>query len=233
MKNKTSLLTTIFFGLAMLVGAQSFERQWDQSKATDNAPSFLDGNTTCGIAATPQYLFIASRSEELNPEKKAILYLNPKTGERIGTLDVGIITPSAFSLNDVEVSDDGQILTSNIAFYHEKWTADGTWQFKVYKWIDVNAAPTLFIDYANPHHLRLGDVISVKGDITQNAVFYSSVHQSPKVVRWEVVNGVLNPTPEIIHLVGIEEPNNQLGFPKITPIGVTKNDPFLLQCHGH
>ena len=225
MKNKIFTSITMIFALAMIVGAQSFERQWDMSKATSATPAFFEGFNTRGIAATPDYLFVASRSMQISTEGKAVFYLDAKTGVIGGQMDVSIITKGQLAVNDLEVSDDGQILVSNLALppQADPWRS---WQFKIYKWTDKSAVPTVYIDYANPNSLRLGDMITVKGDLTKNAVIYASVHQTPKVVRWEVVNGVLNTIPEIIELKGIVEANSALGFPKVIPAGVTKNDPF-------
>jgi len=217
---------TMIFVLTITVGAQSFERQWDQSNATESRPEWFTGFTNRGIASTPEFVFVASRSPDLSADKKTVMYMNPKTGEFLGTLNVDPIVLGTFAVNDVATSDDGQILVSNLALYHEQWVPEGTWQFKVYKWTNVSAVPEVFIDYDNPEHLRLGDLITVKGDLTANAVIYAAVYQAPKAVRWEVVDGVLNETPEIIELQGIVEENAALGFPKVIPTGVTKNDPF-------
>ena len=230
MKCRIFTTITMIFALAISVGAQSFERQWDQSKATGeaplfNTPIFFEGFNTRGIAATPDYLFVASRSLQLSEEGKAVIYFDAKTGDLAGQMDVSIIKMGQFAVNDLEVSDDGQVLVSNLALPPQE-TPWRSWEFKIYKWTDKSAIPTLYIDYANPENLRLGDMITVKGDLTENAVIYASVHQIPKVVRWEVVNGVLNTTPEIIELQGMVEANKDLGFPKVIATGVTKNEPF-------
>lgn len=234
MKSKIFTSILMLFAIAMMVGAQSFERQWDKSNATDSKPAFVDGYNNRGIAATSDYLFVASRSplfditdenDIVTSKGKAVVYFDAKTGVEAGRLDVSIVVEGQFAINDVEVSDDGQILASNLALPPQ---ADPfrSWQFKMYKWTDVNATPTLFIDYDNPQGLRIGDLFTVKGDLNAGAVIYAGVHGTTKFVRWEVVDGLLNPVPEIIELQGITETGNALQYPKFVPTGVTKNDPF-------
>lgn len=232
MKCRIFTTITMVLALALTAGAQSFENQWDMSNATGSRPEWFKGYLNRGIAATPDYVFIASRSPELNVEKKTVMYFEAKTGALVETLNVAPIDTGTFAVNDVATSADGQILTSNLALYHEQWVPLGTWQFKMYKWTDVDAEPTVFIDYDNPDHLRLGDLITVEGDLTADAIIYAAVHGSPKAVRWEVVGGVLNTTPEIIELVGIAETGGALNYAKIIPTGVTKNDPFYYNATG-
>src|SRR5690554_5920975 len=102
MKSKFFTSIMMLFALTMLVGAQSFERQWDMSNATESTPEFFEGFFTRGIAATPNYLFIASRHESLSAQKKAVIYLDPKTGDPLGQLNVSTIMEEEFAVNDVQ-----------------------------------------------------------------------------------------------------------------------------------
>lgn len=88
MKCRIFTTITMIFVLTITVGAQSFERQWDQSNATESRPEWFTGFTNRGIASTPEFVFVASRSPDLSADKKTVMYMNPKTGEFLGTLNV-------------------------------------------------------------------------------------------------------------------------------------------------
>ncbi|PID91847.1 MAG: hypothetical protein CSA96_06260, partial [Bacteroidetes bacterium] len=189
---------------------------------------FGSSHTERGLAATPEYLFVVSRNNEAN---MAVKVLNPLTGADLGELDVTGVAPGALPLNDVETSDDGQILACNLAFYHEQWAANGTWTFTIYKWSDKDAAPVAYITYDNPDELRLGDFFTVKGDLTGDAVITAAAGGTNKVLRWYVSNGNLNTSPDLIELNGLVETKNNTaglyGLPKVAPLGVTSSDPFI------
>lgn len=51
-------------------------------------------------------------------------------------------------------------------------------------------------------------------------------------MRWEVVDGELNTTPEIIDLIGITQTGGLLNYPKIISTGDTKEEPFYYNASG-
>jgi hypothetical protein len=55
----------------------------------------------------------------------------------------------------------------------------------------------VYIDYSSSSNLRLGDKFTLQGDISKNAVILAAAYNGSKVVRWLVVNGVLQTPTEI------------------------------------
>jgi hypothetical protein len=108
------------------------------------------------------------------------------------------VTGGLFALSDVEMSSNGTILACNMT------TNANTIPFKVYRWNNETAVPTVYIDFTAPEGVRLGDAFTVVGDITGNAVITAgglavSPATGARVVRWIVTGGVLG-TPTVITL---------------------------------
>ena len=223
-------LFLFLIAICSVANAQTFTTEWSRSVASGAVPEWFGSYTERGIAATSEYVYVATRNTEAG---KGLKYMDAKTGADLGDLNVEAVADGGFLLNDVETSADGQILACNLALYHEQWVPNGSWTFKIYKWADNNAEPEVLINYDNPNQLRMGDSFTVKGDLTANAIIYVPVYNSNVVLRWEVVDGTLNETPEVLTL---PELTNNKGsqnvsapgtFPKVIPMGVTKDDPFI------
>lgn len=73
--------------------------------------------------------------------------------------DAAILTGRTFFFfNDVEVNTNGSLLAANLT------TNTSTSPFKIYKWDNETATPTVYINYSN-EGMRLGDFFTVTGDI--------------------------------------------------------------------
>ncbi len=140
----------------------------------------------------------------------AVRLLNPTTGEDLGSLkdENSVITEvgSEVKIGDVEVTDDGQILASNIT------ERPGT--FRLYKWSTIEANAELYIEFTNDDY-RLGESFNVEGDLSGDAIITApggrlfSGEARPgdnRILEWTVIDGVLNTTPEIITVSALQEP---------------------------
>lgn len=188
------------------------------------------------IAEQPKWKYLASESSlpawfaALNGERNiayhdqadvllvtynndAIRILNPETGDDLGNLkdENQVITEPEDEtddplIGDVEVSDDGQIIASNVE------ERPGT--FKLYKWTGIDANAEVYLEYTNEEY-RLGESLNVVGDLTADAVITTVSgrlflgQQKPgdnKVFQWTVSDGVLDPTPQIITVSALPDP---------------------------
>ena len=159
---------------------------WAKKLQSDLGISAL--NITGGIAATKDHLIINTRGE-------ASIYLNSKTGEKVGTLNMGGVVGGLTNFYTT-ADDDGNILINNLA------PNDGS--FKIWKIKDVNSTPELFIEHNQG--LKLGRKISIKGSIDKDAIITAPIFDAGhKVLRWQVKNGSLvSTTPETITIKGID-----------------------------
>jgi len=143
----------------------------------------------------------------------AIRILNSETGEDLGSLkdeNNVILDPDNETtdplIGDVEVSEDGQIIASNVE------ERPGT--FRLYKWSAIDANAEVYLEYTNNDY-RLGESVNVVGDLSGDAVIAAPTgrlfegQQKPgdnKVLLWTVTGGTLNTTPEIITISALSDP---------------------------
>lgn len=148
-------------------------------------------NVTGGIAVTNDYVVLNTRG--INS-----IYLNRKTGETAGTLNLGAVVGN--TVNFYNTCDDANnILLCNLG--------TATESYKIWKVKGVNASPELFIEWAGAQ--KIGRKLSVKGNLDGNAIITAPICDTGlKFARWQVVNGVLkSQTPDIIAITGIEGPS--------------------------
>lgn len=145
-------------------------------------------NLTGGLAVTKDYVVINTRGE-------ASIYLNRKTGEKMGSLNMGNIVGGLTNFYNT-ADDDGNILVCNLA--------PNAGSFKIWKIKDVNSAPELYIEH--DEGLKLGRKFSIKGSIDKDAIItVPVVDAGHKVLRWVVKNGSLvSTTPETVVIKGID-----------------------------
>lgn len=146
-------------------------------------------NMTGGIAATNDYVVINTRNENS-------IYINAKTGDKIGTISLSNVGSLANFYNTAD--DDGNLLICNLA------PSGGT--FKVWKQTSIPGTQELFIDWTTSGSEAIGRKLSIQGSITDNAIITAPllVGTAQRFARWTVVGGVLtSQIPEIITMSGL------------------------------
>ena len=85
----------------------------------------------------------------------AVKILDGDTGLQVGTLDLTGVAGGTFVLSQIDVADDGAIYASNLS-------TSATSNFKVYRWANEAAAPTVAFD-GPAGRIRTGDSMAVIG----------------------------------------------------------------------
>lgn len=145
-------------------------------------------NMTTGIAAVDNYLVINTRAENS-------IYLDGRTGEKVGTIDLG--TNKGSLVNFYSTADAANhILICNL-------TPNAGPEFTIQKINGVTGVVEPFISYTT--NLALGRKISVCGNIETNAIITAPVYGSAgNFARWQVVNGALvSQTPTMATAAGV------------------------------
>jgi hypothetical protein len=192
----------------------SFTQVWARYGATK--PSWFSdtANTEAsfvgcerGIVYNPVtgHVLVASRALGI----PNVYIVNALTGADLGELvNMGMLPGEemeggGYPLNNVTMSDDGQIFACNMTLASGPPLIMGEKSylkaFRVYRWEYEEGLPEKVIDYAEGGY-RLGDKFSVVGDYTSDAYIYAGPGESSKILRWRVQGGILNPVPETINL---------------------------------
>lgn len=166
--------------------SNSTEVGWKRATIDNNKPTWFGTDTERGLAYANNKIYVTSRSSGTK-----VKILNFIDGVDLGELSVTGITGGTHAISDIEGSENGMLLGCNMTI------STGTSNFKVYRWENDAATPSLYIDYSSPSNLRLGDKFTVQGDITKNAVILAAASAGTKVIRWLVINGVLQSPTEI------------------------------------
>jgi hypothetical protein len=123
------------------------------------------GNLERGLAYnhTTGRLLLASRNGGTAglPSTPSVRVLDAATGVDLGALDFGsgVVTGGTFAFNMLGVGDDGAIYLANLT------TNSTTSPYKIYRWADETAAPTVAFDGTTPPlaGARIGDTFDVIG----------------------------------------------------------------------
>ncbi len=165
---------------------------WSFCSTLGNIPSWFSttasterGFAVGNVSGNPR-LYIVSRPN--------VYILDANTGAQVGSLNTNDLTGGTYTINDIEVSDDGIIFGGNL-------TANAsTNAFKIYKWNNELSTPEPVITFSGSTG-KLGDKFTVVGSYANNtAVIYAAVTSSNKVYKWVMENSVFNQTPILITL---------------------------------
>jgi len=170
-----------------------------------NYDFFNNDNNTRGMGYNPitDHLLVASRTGGT-----LVHIIDASSGGNVGTLDMTGVTGGTFPINKVVADDDGVIYVANL-------TVGGA-GYKVYRWADESAVPTLAFegDFTN----RTGDAMGIYGSGTET-VLYASGASSPEVVVLRTTDG-LTYTASTPVTVGAGQANGGISAVEDTSIAI-------------
>lgn len=142
---------------------------------------------TGGIAVTNDYVVLNTRGQNS-------IYLDAKSGEKLGEIELGAVKGSLVNFYNT-ADDDGNILINNLA------PNDGA--FKVWKVTSVASSPELIIEWDGG--VPIGRKLSVQGSLDGNAIISAPILEyGQRFARWRVIGGVLaSQIPEIVTMSGL------------------------------
>jgi hypothetical protein len=142
---------------------------------------------TGGIAVTGDYVVINTRGQNS-------IYLDAKTGENIGEIELGAVKGSLINFYTT-ADDDGNILICNLA--------PNSGSFKIWKISSVSDSPELMIEWDGG--VAIGRKMSVQGSLNGNAIISAPILATgQQFARWTVTGGVLSSQiPEIVTMSGL------------------------------
>ncbi len=190
MKKTLTLLISLLLCAATF--AQNVTTIWEKSNTAGNYPDYLATSTVeRGLAYYNDTLYVASRAAGVD-----VILINATTGEKIGNLNTEGIAGGTYPINDVEVSDDGVIFACNL-------TTDASGSvFKVYRWDNDLAKPSVVIEYRADVAYRFGDRFAVTGAAADNSltIWATDAKGNKKVAKFTTSDNGTSFSPEIITL---------------------------------
>jgi len=210
-----------------IYSASMYNTIWQRSLATSTLPSWFGlhterglayGNTIVGIEGNDR-IYVVSRNGGTY-----VKILDATNGNDLGNLNTTGVSGGTYTLNDIEVTADGKILSANLT------TNITTSPFKVYVWNTESAIPVVAINYTGTDAVRLGDKFTVVGDYSLGtAVLYAASATSGfmKVYKFTMTAGVFNQVPEVIALS-----DNATGTPSSASIAPMPNGDFYWKATG-
>lgn len=158
---------------------------WAKKLNTDLGITTL--NITGGLAATKDYVVLNTRGQNS-------IYLDRKTGEIAGTVNLGSYAGNLTNFYST-ADDNNNILVCNLA--------PNAGAFKVVRIKGVNGTPEPYIEWNEG--VPIGRKLSVKGSLDAAAVITAPILAAGNMfARWEVKGGVLqSQQPSIITITGL------------------------------
>ncbi len=148
--------------------------------SADNAAQFFFKNDhmtrSIALNKVTNHLLVATRTAG-----HRIVVLNAAKGDSLSQLDMTGVSGGTYHLNKVGVADDGVIYACNLN------TANG---FKIYRWADEAAVPTLAADTTVAGATRYGDAFSVMGQGLDTKIFISGNNAAAKITILGTTDGV-------------------------------------------
>lgn len=187
----------LVFGAVQSARSQAYilAPNWVQPAITDNTNAFLfTNNTARGMTFNPVtgHILIASR----NPTNG--IHIMDQSGVELGSLDVTGVTGGTLGLSLISAASDGVIFAANLT------TNASIVPFKLYRWSDESAAPTVLIN-GNPAAgdpstgnaiARYGDSMDARGSGADTQILLGS--RGTNIVLMTTADG-LNFTSHILH----------------------------------
>ena len=159
---------------------------WEKNLNAGGLPDFFTANNEREIAAYGDFVYVQTNNDKIR-------ILNRATGEEIDTDNFFDGTENFeggnifANLLGMDVDDAGNVVASTGA------PADG--DFRIYRW-DEDSTQELLLEGTYP--ARLGDNITVVGDVTETAIIYAPGVGTNKIYRFTVLDGVGNNVPQEI-----------------------------------
>ncbi|TVR45655.1 MAG: DUF4623 domain-containing protein [Puniceicoccaceae bacterium] len=128
--------------------------EWAVTTA-DSLPYLTTTNDQRSLAYNPATgnLLLVNRAAGLS-----VVVLDGENGSQVGTLDVTGVSGGFWALNSIAVTEDGVIYAANATNL-----GGVTDDFKIYRWADESAAPTVAYQGKPLGSARVGDAIAVTG----------------------------------------------------------------------
>ena len=197
---------------AVTTGISTITRLWGRYGKPETVEANWYDLETTGIGGLGNYRNVAMDANYVYMPKAGgpeVNVINAKTGEFVKQLNVDGIAGGVHQTSAVQVADNAGssvVLVSNLVNAKDS-------HLKVYAWTDLNAAPTVALDYVLPDAYRFGDKFQLEGNWTSGRlvfVSYAGTADRP-VAIFDINAGVINPEPTIVKIGNVAKAGTSIG----------------------
>jgi len=192
-------------------GFSSIKRVWGRyNKPVTTEANWYDLATTgiggCGnyrnVAIDANYVYLVKAG---GPEVNVI---DAKTGEFVKQLNCEGISGGVHQTSSIQVADNNG---SSVVLVAPLVNAKDS-HLKIYAWTDLNAAPTVALDYVLPEAYRFGDKFQLEGNWQEGRLIFVSYagNADRPVAIFDIKNGVINPEPTIVKIGTVAKSGNSI-----------------------
>lgn len=189
------------------------EPVWERTLLNGGLPPWFTANNDRDIAVGGDFVYVHNNNDKIRVVSAA-------DGTDVNAGAMGFIdgkenfaSGNIFLLNTA-TDTEGRIVGSNLRV----GSAD-EFSWNVYVWEDKDATQEMLFSYPTPEGYRLGENLSVVGDVRGDAIIYVPGSgfgtESNEVLKFTITGGTPNTTPEIIALGGVANMGNA---PDVYPV---------------
>lgn len=201
---------------------------WTRNLLTNNLPSWFTANNDRDIAVFEGTLYVHNNNDKIRA-------LNAATGADLtvrDTLDFidgreNFSSGNLFLLG-MDTDNQGRIVASNLRVGSAE-----QFNWNVYVWDNKDASQQLLFQYPTPEGFRLGENLSVVGNVRGNGIIYVPGSgfgtSNNQVLKFTINNGTVNTTPTLITLSGITNIGNA---PHVVPVSDAANANIIVAGTG-
>ncbi len=172
---------------------------WQRNLVSGGLPSWFTANNDRDITAFGDFVFVHNNNDKIRVVAAA-------TGADVAAGDTTFIdgrqnfSGGNINLLGMDTDSQGRIVASNMRI-----GSDALNPWNVYVWNNKDADQELLFAYPTPAGSRVGDNLTVKGDVRGTAQVYAPVSgaQTNFVLKFSISGGQANTTPQVITLQGL------------------------------
>jgi|GEM_PF-2121643 len=201
---------------------------WERTLVSGGLPSWFTANNDRDLTVAGDFVFVHNNNDKIRvldiatgtdaSVRDSLTFIDGKENFASGNL----------FLLGLDADDQGRILGSNL-----RAGSDALNPWNVYVWNDKDATQELLFAYPTPADYRLGENLSVVGDISANATIYVPGSGfgtvSNKVLKFSVSGGTVNTTPTVITLAGLDNMGNA---PDVNPTSSASDATLIIAGTG-
>lgn len=204
---------------------------WQQNLVAGGLPSWYTANNDRDLSVSSEYLYVHN-----NNDKIRVLSLTDGSDISAGVTG-DLANPNSEYINGTQnfasgnlfllgtsTDSQGKIVASNL-----RVGSDALNPWNVYKWDSKDSAQELLFAYPTPAGVRLGDNITVVGDITADATLYAPASGTNRILKFDISDGTASNVPAEITLAGLTSLGNA---PDVDPVSDTSSANLIVSGTG-